>query len=295
MNVPRGGIVKIKLWLVVALMVVSAAFAQSVEVKLAGVSMADAQAKAEAALKGQGLSVARVLNLGGQVKNFKADFHDYLLMIVAPEEGSVKAVARNPMAAIVLPPTVYIHSANKGTTTVGTLDGMMMGGMLGLSDPETQTLWKKLEGALSSLGKMDRIAPAMMPDPKSGMMPALMYKVDGAKVEEVALLLESELASNGLNVLPAVKIGNVVGIHPCKSEWAYEMFMAQPAGGFAAPCRFFAMQLPDGVLVGAIEPMLMSIMPGVAQNNKAMGMLQEARRVMVQIIEGVGGKPYRPQ
>lgn len=285
---------KIKLWLLLAFALTLSAWAQSVEVKLAGVSLADAQAKAEAALKSQGLGVMRVLNLGGQVKNFRADFPDYLLMIVAPEAGSLKAVTRNPMAAIVLPPTVYVHTANKGVVTVGTLDGNLLGGMLGLSDPETQGLWKKLEGALASLGRLDRIAPAMMPDPKSGLMPALLYKVEGAKVEDVTLLLESELASHGLNVLPQVKIGEVVGIHPCKSEWAYRMFTTQPAGGFAAPCRFFAAPLPDGVLVGAIEPMLMSIMPGVATSNETMAMLQEAHRAMIEIIEAVGGKPYRP-
>lgn len=285
---------KIKLLVIAALLGALPALAQSVEVKLSGVSLAEAQTKAEAALRAQGLSVLRVLNLGGQVKNFRADFPDYLLLIVAPEEGSLKAVARNPMAAIVLPPTVYVHTAAKGVVTVGTLDGNLMGGMLGLSDPETRGLWRKLEGALSSLGPLERVVPAMMPDPSSGMMPALLYKVEGATVDEVALLLESELASHGLNVLPQVRLGSLVGIHPCKSEWAYEMFTAQPAGGFAAPCRFFVAPLPDGVLVGAIEPMLMSIMPGVAQNSRTMGMLQEARRVMVQIIEAAGGKPYRP-
>jgi len=39
----------------------------------------------------------------------------------------------------------------------------------------------------------------------------------------------------------------------------------------------------------------MGIMPGVAQNPKTMAMLQEARRVMSQILEGVGGQPYRPR
>ena len=133
----------------------------------------------------------------------------------------------------------------------------------------------------------------MMPDPASGMMPALMYRVPSAKVEDVVLMVETELTSNGLNLLPNVKVGPVTVIMPCKSEWARIMFLTQPAGGFAAPCRFFAMQMGNDVLVGAIEPMLMTIMPGV-MGTPAVAMLQEARRVMSQILEATGGTPYRP-
>jgi hypothetical protein len=85
----------------------------------------------------------------------------------------------------------------------------------------------------------------------------------------------------------------VTVIMPCKSEWARIMFLVQPAGGFAAPCRFFALQMGRDVLVGAIEPMLMTIMPGV-MGSPAVPMLQEARRVMTGILEAVGGVPYRP-
>ncbi len=80
---------------------------------------------------------------------------------------------------------------------------------------------------------------------------------------------------------------------PCKSEWARIMFLTQPAGGFAAPCRFFAMQMGRDVLVGAIEPMLMTIMPRV-MGSQAVPMLQEARQVMTEILETTGGAPYRP-
>lgn len=269
--------------------------AQSLETTLRGVSVAEAQARVEAAVQAQGLKVARTLNLGGQVKNFKADFPDYLLMVLEPEAGVLAAVQENVMTAIILPPTIYLHAAQPGVVTVGTFDPDLMFGMLGVKNTKSRLLGARLKAVIASLGLPRKVAPAMMPDPSSGMMPAMMYRVEGGNVDELTLLIESELGNNGLNVLPSVKMGEVVGIQPCKSEWAYEMFMAQPAGGFAAPCRFFVAPMPGGVLVGAIEPMLMGIMPGVAQNQKTMGMLQEARRVMSQILEGVGGQPYRPQ
>jgi uncharacterized protein (DUF302 family) len=268
--------------------------AQSLETTLRGVGVAEAQARVEAAVQAQGLKVARTLNLGGQVKNFKADFPDYLLMVLEPEAGVLAAVQENVMTAIILPPTIYLHAARPGMVTVGTFDPDLMFGMLGVKNTKSRLLGAKLKAVIASLGLPRKVAPAMMPDPSSGMMPAMMYRVEGGNVDELTLLIESELGNNGLNVLPSVRMGEVVGIQPCKSEWAYQMFMTQPAGGFAAPCRFFVAPIPGGVLVGAIEPMLMSIMPGVAQNQATMGMLQEARRVMSQILEGVGGQPYRP-
>lgn len=286
---------KIKWWLLVAFILSLSALAQSLETSLRGVSVAEAQARVEAAVTAQGLKVARTLNLGGQVKNFKADFPDYLLMVLEPEAGVLAAIEENFMTAIILPPTIYVHASKKGETTVGTFDPDLMFGMLGVKNTKSRLLGAKLKAVIANLGLPQRVAPAMLPDPSSGMMPALMYLVEGGNVDELTLLIESELGNNGLNVLPSIKMGNVVGIQPCKSEWAYDMFMAQPAGGFAAPCRFFVAPMPGGVLVGAIEPMLMSIMPGVAQNAKTMGMLQEARRVMSQILEAVGGQPYRPQ
>jgi hypothetical protein len=119
------------------------------------------------------------------------------------------------------------------------------------------------------------------------------YLLDTAKVEDVVLTVEAELTSNGLNRLPNVKVGPVTVIMPCKSEWARVMFLTQPAGGFAAPCRFFAMQMGPDVLVGAIEPMLMTIMLEV-MGTPAVPMLQEARQVMGAVLEAVGGVPYRP-
>ncbi len=286
---------KIKWMLLLGFILSLSALAQSLETTLRGVSVADAQARVEAAVNAQGLKVARTLNLGGQVKNFKADFPDYLLMVLEPEAGVLAAVQENVLTAIILPPTIYVHAARPGVVTVGTFDPDLMFGMLGVKNTKSRLLGARLKAVIASLGLPRKVAPAMMPDPSSGMMPALMYMVEGGNVEELTLLIESELGNNGLNVLPAVKMGEVVGIQPCKSEWAYEMFMAQPAGGFAAPCRFFVAPMPGGVLIGAIEPMLMGIMPGVAQNQKTMGMLQEARRVMSQILEGVGGQPYRPR
>jgi|UniRef100_A0A7C3HSD8 uncharacterized protein (DUF302 family) len=286
---------KIKWTLLLGFILSLSALAQSLETTLRGVSVAEAQAQVEAAVNAQGLKVARTLNLGGQVKNFKADFPDYLLMVLEPEAGVLAAVQENVMTAIILPPTIYVHAARPGMVTVGTFDPDLMFGMLGVKNTKSRLLGAKLKAVIASLGLPRKVAPAMMPDPSSGMMPALMYVVEGGNVDEITLLIESELGNNGLNVLPSVRMGNVVGIQPCKSEWAYEMFMTQPAGGFAAPCRFFVAPMPGGVLVGAIEPMLMGIMPGVAQNQKTMGMLQEARRVMSQILEGVGGQPYRPR
>ena len=286
---------KIKWTLLLGFILSLSALAQSLETTLRGVSVAEAQAQVEAAVNAQGLKVARSLNLGGQVKNFKADFPDYLLMVLEPEAGVLAAVQENVMTAIILPPTIYVHAARPGMVTVGTFDPDLMFGMLGVKNTKSRLLGAKLKAVIASLGLPRKVAPAMMPDPSSGMMPALMYVVEGGNVDEITLLIESELGNNGLNVLPSVRMGNVVGIQPCKSEWAYEMFMTQPAGGFAAPCRFFVAPMPGGVLVGAIEPMLMGIMPGVAQNQKTMGMLQEARRVMSQILEGVGGQPYRPR
>ncbi len=285
---------KIKWTLLLGFVLSLSALAQSLETSLRGVSVADAQARVEAAVNAQGLKVARTLNLGGQVKNFKADFPDYLLMVLEPEAGVLAAVQENVMTAIILPPTIYVHAARPGVVTVGTFDPDLMFGMLGVKNTKSRLLGAKLKAVIANLGLPRKVAPAMMPDPSSGMMPALMYMVEGGNVDELTLLIESDLGNNGLNVLPAVKMGSVVGIQPCKSEWAYHMFMTQPAGGFAAPCRFFVAPMPGGVLVGAIEPMLMGIMPGVAQSQPTMGMLQEARQVMSQILEGVGGKPYRP-
>jgi uncharacterized protein (DUF302 family) len=285
---------KFKLWLFAVFILSMSALAQSLETTLRGVGLADAQARVEAAVTAQGLKVARTLNLGVQVRGFRADFPDYLLMVLEPEAGVLAAVQENVMSAIILPPTLYLHAARPGVVTVGTFDPDLMLGMLGVKNTRSRLLGARLKAVIASLGLPRRVAPAMMPDPSSGMMPALLYRVEGASVDETTLLIESELANHGLNVLPSVRMGGVTGIQPCKSEWAYEMFMAQPAGGFAAPCRFFVAPLPDGVLVGAIEPMLMGIMPGVAQNQKAMQMLQEARTVMSQILESLGGKPWRP-
>lgn len=84
---------------------------------------------------------------------------------------------------------------------------------------------------MGRLGLVRRVAPAVMPDPQSGLMPALLYRVPQASVEEVVLLVETELTSRGLNLLPHVQVGPVTVIMPCKSEWARIMFLTQPAGG----------------------------------------------------------------
>lgn len=267
-------------------------FAQSLVVEVRG-SLEEVEAKTLAALKGVGLEPDRVLNLGEQVRQVTGPgFPEYRLVVLKPDKGSVEAVSKNPMAAIVLPPTVFI-TGQGNKFMVGTLDGRLLFSMLQAYGGEVERLTWRLEAALGRLGIVKRLPPAMMPDPSSGMMPALMYRVPGAKVEDVVLMVETELTSQGLNLLPNVKVGPVTVIMPCKSEWARIMFLTQPAGGFAAPCRFFAMQMGQDVLVGAIEPMLMTIMPGV-MGTPAVPMLQEARQVMTEILEATGGTPYRP-
>jgi len=266
--------------------------AQSLLVEVKG-SLEEVEAKTLAALKSVGLEADRVLNLGEQVRQVTGPgFPEYRLVVLKPDKGSIEAVSKNPMAAIVLPPTVFI-TGQGNSFTVGTFDGRLLFSMLQVYGGEVERLVWRLEAALGRLGIVKRLPPAMMPDPASGMMPALMYRVPSAKVEDVVLMVETELTSNGLNLLPNVKVGPVTVIMPCKSEWARIMFLTQPAGGFAAPCRFFAMQMGNDVLVGAIEPMLMTIMPGV-MGTPAVAMLQEARRVMSQILEATGGTPYRP-
>ena len=266
--------------------------AQSLLVEVKG-SLEEVEAKTLAALKSVGLEADRVLNLGEQVRQVTGPgFPEYRLVVLKPDKGSIEAVSKNPMAAIVLPPTVFI-TGQGNSFRVGAFDGRLLFSMLQVYGGEVERLVWRLEAALGRLGIVKRLPPAMMPDPASGMMPALMYRVPSAKVEDVVLMVEAELTSNGLNLLPNVKVGPVTVIMPCKSEWARIMFLTQPAGGFAAPCRFFALQMGNDVLVGAIEPMLMTIMPGV-MGTPAVAMLQEARQVMSQILEATGGTPYRP-
>ncbi|MCS6868658.1 MAG: translation initiation factor 2 [Thermus sp.] len=265
--------------------------AQSLVVEVRG-SLEAVEARTLRALREAGLEPDRVLNLGEQVRQVTGPgFPDYRLVVLKPEAGSVEAASKNPMAAIVLPPTVFI-TGEGGRYTVGTLDGRLLFGMLGVYGGAVERLVWRLEAALGRLGPVRQVAPAMMPDPRSGMMPALLYRVPGAKLEDVVLMVETELTSAGLNLLPNVRVGPVTVIMPCKSEWARVMFLTQPAGGFAAPCRFFAMPMGEDVLVGAIEPMLMTIMPGV-MGSPAVTMLQEARQVMLGILEAVGGVPHR--
>ncbi|KIX84479.1 translation initiation factor 2 [Thermus filiformis] len=279
------------LWTLVSLL--GLALAQSVQVEVKG-DLDAVLDRLTAALRAVGLEVDRNLNLGEQVRQVTGPgFPDYRLLVLKPEEGSAAAAAKNPMAAIVLPPTLYVHTAKPGVVTVGTLDGRLLFPMLQVWTPETERLTWRLEAALGRLGVLKRIPPAIMPDPASGMMPAILYQVPGMKAEEAVLLIESELTSRGLNLTPNLKVGPVTVIMPCKSEWARIMFLTQPAGGFAAPCRFFALDTPQGALVGAIEPMLMTIMPGV-MNSPAVAMLQEAKRVITEVLEATGGVPYRP-
>jgi hypothetical protein len=285
---------KIRLLILAAFTAGLLAQAQSLETNLRGVSMADARALAEAAVNAQGLRVARTLNLGHQVRNFRPDFPDYLLLVLEPEAGVLAAVRENLVSAVILPPTIYIHVARPGVVTVGTFDPDLMFRILGVTNSSTRLLGARLKAVIASIGLPRRVSPAEMPEQSSGIMPALLYRLDGVSADEATLLIENELASQGINVLPSIQMGGTTIIHPCKSEWAYEMFMVQPAGGFAAPCRIFVAPTTDGVLVGVVEPMLMSIMPGVSQNQRALGMLLQARGVMSQIIESLGGVPWRP-
>nr|WP_130842678.1 translation initiation factor 2 [Thermus thermamylovorans]TBH15346.1 translation initiation factor 2 [Thermus thermamylovorans] len=272
--------------------VLGLALGQALVVEVRG-SLEEVEARTLAALEAVGLRVALRTNLGEQVRQVHdPTFPEYRLIVLAPEGGSVAAVARNPMAAILLPPTVFL-TGEGDRFLVGTLDGRLLFGMLGVYEGRVQALTWRLEAALGRLGLVRRLSPAALPDPQGGMLPALLYRVPGAEVEEVVLLVESDLADRGLIVLPHLQVGPATVIMPCKSEWAWVMFTAQPLGGFAAPCRFFALQVGEDVLVGAIEPLLMTIMPGVV-GSRAVTMLQEARAVMAEVLEGLGAEPYRP-
>ncbi|WP_117237419.1 translation initiation factor 2 [Thermus sediminis] len=279
-----------KLW---ALLAVSGlALAQSLVVEVRG-SLEEVEARTLQALRSAGLEPDRVLNLGEQVRQVTGPgFPEYRLVVLKPGGGSLEAASKNPMTAIILPPTVFITGEGE-RHLVGTLDGRFLFGLMGVYGGKVRELTWRLEAALGQLGVVRRLSPPMMPDPSSGLMPALLYRVPSAQVEDVVLMVETELTSLGMNLLPNVQVGPVTVIMPCKSEWARIMFLAQPAGGFAAPCRFFAMQMGSDVLVGAIEPMLMTIMPGV-MGTPAVPMLQEARQVMGAVLEAVGGVPYRP-
>ena len=278
--------------LLALLAVLGLALVQSLVVEVKG-SLEEVEARTIQALKSVGLEADRVLNLGEQVRQVTGPgFPEYRLILLKPEKGSLAAVSKNPMAAIVLPPTLFI-TGEGGKYLVGTFDGRLLFGMLQVYGGEVERLTWRLEGALWRLGLLKRLPPALMPDPRSGLMPALLYRVPSAQVEDVVLMVETELTSLGMNLLPNVQVGPVTVIMPCKSEWARIMFLVQPAGGFAAPCRFFALQMGPDALVGAIEPMLMTIMPRV-MGTPAVPMLQEARQVMGAVLEAMGGVPYRP-
>ncbi|MER3557769.1 MAG: translation initiation factor 2, partial [Thermus sp.] len=65
--------------------------------------------------------------------------------------------------------------------TLGTFDGRLLFQMLQVWTPKTEKLTRRLEAVLGSLGLLKRVPPALMPDPKSGLMPAILYLVPGMK------------------------------------------------------------------------------------------------------------------
>jgi len=133
--------------------VLGLAWAQSIQVEVKG-ELAQVETQALAALKANGLEPDRILNLGGQIRQITgAAFPDYHLVVLKPEAGSLAAASKNPMAAIVLPPTVYVHAAKAGVTTVGTFDGRLMFSLLGVAGPETDGLTSRLEASLGRLGQ----------------------------------------------------------------------------------------------------------------------------------------------
>ena len=94
--------------LVAVLAALGLALAQALVVEVEG-SLEDVEARALKALEAAGLQVDRVLNLGEQVRQVTGPgFPEYRLLVLKPEKGSVAAVSKNPMAAIVLPPTVFV-------------------------------------------------------------------------------------------------------------------------------------------------------------------------------------------
>jgi hypothetical protein len=94
--------------LLALLAVLGLAFAQSLVVEVKG-SLEEVEARTLQALKSVGLEADRVLNLGEQVRQVTGPgFPEYRLILLKPEKGSLAAVSKNPMAAIVLPPTLFI-------------------------------------------------------------------------------------------------------------------------------------------------------------------------------------------
>lgn len=180
--------------LVAVLAALGLALAQALVVEVEG-SLEDVEARALKALEAAGLQVDRVLNLGEQVRQVTGPgFPEYRLLVLKPEKGSVAAVSKNPMAAIVLPPTVFVTGEGE-RYLVGTFDPHLLFGMLGVYEGAVRDLGLRLQAALGRLGLVRRVAPAVMPDPQSGLMPALLYRVPQASVEEVVLLVETELTS----------------------------------------------------------------------------------------------------
>jgi uncharacterized protein (DUF302 family) len=144
--------------LLALLLVLGLAFAQSLVVEVRG-SLEEVEAKTLQALKSVGLEADRVLNLGEQVRQVTGPgFPDYRLILLKPEKGSVAAVSKNPMAAIVLPPTVFITGEGE-KYLVGTFDGRLLFGMLQVYGGEVERLTWRLEGALWPPGPPEAPSP----------------------------------------------------------------------------------------------------------------------------------------
>ena len=132
--------------------------AQSLVVEVKG-SLEEVEAKTLSALKSVGLEADRVLNLGEQVRQVTGPgFPEYRLVVLKPDKGSIEAVSKNPMAAIVLPPTVFI-TGQGNSFTVGTFDGRLLFSMLQVYGGEVERLVWRLEAALGRLGIVKRLPP----------------------------------------------------------------------------------------------------------------------------------------
>ena len=113
--------------LVAVLAALGLALAQALVVEVEG-SLEDVEARALKALEAAGLQVDRVLNLGEQVRQVTGPgFPEYRLLVLKPEKGSVAAVSKNPMAAIVLPPPVFVTGEGE-RSPVGTFDPHLLFG-----------------------------------------------------------------------------------------------------------------------------------------------------------------------
>jgi hypothetical protein len=128
--------------LLALLAVLGLALAQSLVVEVRS-SLEEVEARTIQALKSVGLEADRVLNLGEQVRQVTGPgFPEYCLVVLKPKKGSVEAVSKNPMAAIVLPPRSSSPARARSTWW-----GPLTAGSSSACSRSTGARWSGLPGA----------------------------------------------------------------------------------------------------------------------------------------------------